>query len=282
MTLSDMQDRFLKIEPGLRLVVEIALVIAIGAMLARMIWFAVAPKASVATYNERPLPTMQAAASERIEADLSLLVRTNPFEGAGSVTEIVQDAPDTQLNLKLIGLRADTGPNAGTATIILPSNQQQKFSEGDDVLPGVELKRVLSDRVILNRNGIDEILRLNNRSGRFSVIGDGSVSAESTNVAPAPVRIPLSDPTVLLSVVSLSEARANGRVLGYRLEARGGIDRFQSLGFQPGDVLLSVNGSSVANQDPSELIEQIGSSREAVLNIDRGGNPVEVIFELQE
>ncbi|MEM1087817.1 MAG: type II secretion system protein N [Pseudomonadota bacterium] len=279
MALSDVRERLLRVEPVVRLAVEIALVVAIALIVARMIWLSASPEAAVADYRERPLPTMQAGRLQRVDADLSLLVRTNPFEGASVVAAIVDDVPDTQLNLRLIGLRADTGPDAGTATIILPSNQQQKFTEREEILPGVTLSRVLSDRVILNRNGVDEVLRLNNRSGRLSVIGDESTPAEIKSVEVAPTTVRLDGPEVLMGAVTLSEARSNGRVLGYRLEARGSLDQMREVGFQPGDVLLSVDGVSVANQDFDELLDRFGASREALLEIDRNGNPVQIIVE---
>ena len=280
MALSDIQDRLLKVEPAARLAVEVALIVAIGGLVARMIWLALAPQPAVAAYSERPLPTMQTTQVGRIDADVSLLVRTNPFEGAGSVTEVVEDAPETQLNLKLIGLRAESGPNPGTATIVLPNNQQKKFSEGEEVLPGVELKSVLSDRVILNRNGIDEVLRLNNRSGRFSVLDSDGAPAETTSAPPEAVTIQISNPSAVLSAVSLSNARANGQIIGYRLDARGSVERLQGLGFQPGDVLLRINGGSVADKDPLELMSMIGGDRETQLDIVRDGDPIEVILEI--
>ncbi|MEL7231477.1 MAG: hypothetical protein AAGJ85_03085, partial [Pseudomonadota bacterium] len=52
MALSDLQDRFMKIEPGIRLGVEIALVLGLGLVLARMVWLAVSPQASVAAYPD--------------------------------------------------------------------------------------------------------------------------------------------------------------------------------------------------------------------------------------
>lgn len=282
MAAARLQDRILRLEPGLRFLVEVAVAVALALVCARLIWFAIAPQPAVAAYQERPLPTMIVSEAQRVDADLSLLVRSNPFQGAGLAVETVEDAPETQLNLKLIGLRADTGPDSGTATIILPNNQQEKFTEGEEVLPGVELKRVLSDRVMLNRNGTDEILRLNDRSGRLSVIGDGSTPAQPTDVAPAPVTARVADPDVLLRFVSLSQARSNGRMIGYRIEARGGLENLQSLGLQPGDVLTRVNGQNVADVDAAELIDTIGGYQEALLEIDRGGNAVQVILEFDE
>lgn len=284
MALSGFRDRLLKIEPGLRFGVEAGLVIALALIIARMIWLALAPQDAVAAYTERPLPTMATSAAQRIDADVSLLVRTNPFEGAGPLVVAEEDVVETQLNLRLIGLRADSGPGAGTATIILPNNQQQKFSEGEEILPGVSLKRVASDRVILSRNGLDEVLRLNNRSGRLSVIGGNEKAKERRADQPSiePVTTQISGPEALLAAISLSEARSNGRVLGYRVEPSGGLTRMQALGFQPGDILLRVNGEDVVDQEFGELLDTIGSYSEALLEIDRSGNQVQVILEIGE
>ncbi|MEM7493220.1 MAG: type II secretion system protein N [Pseudomonadota bacterium] len=290
MALSGFQSRLLKAEPGVRLAVETALIVALALVIARMIWLAVSPQDAVAAYTERPLPTMATEGVQRIEADVSLLVRSNPFEGTGSVAEIEEDVVETQLNLRLIGLRADTGPSAGTATIILPNNQQQKFAEGEEILPGVLLRRVASDRVILSRNGVDEVLRLNNRSGRLSVIGnietvedaEPRLERRAQQPPPAPATVQISGPEALLSAISLREARSNGRVLGYRIEPIGSLSRLQDLGFQAGDILVRVNGQSVVDQDFAEVFDTIGSYSEALLDIDRSGRAIQVIFEIGE
>lgn len=278
-----LQDRLMRFEPSLRLAVELGIVVCIGLLLARMIWLGLAPQAAVSTYIERPLPTMVSGDAQRLEADLSVLVRQNPFEGAGLASETVDDAPETQLNLRYLGGISAIGDGvSGSANIILPNNQQKRFVEGDEILPGVTLKRVLSDRVILNRNGADEVLRQNNRSGRFSVIGDGSVPGSPSDVAPAPVTTRVADPDVLLRALSFSEARSNGRIIGYRIAPRGDLDAFQALGFEAGDVLIRTNGRDIANVDTAELLESIGAYRQALLEIDRNGITVQVILEFDE
>lgn len=282
MAAANLQDRILRFEPGVRLLVEIGLVVAIALICARLVWLAVAPQPAVAAYKERPLPTMMVGEAQRVEADLSLLVRSNPFEGAGVAAEVVEDAPETQLNLRMIGGFSATNGRAGSAYIIMPNNQQQRFVEGDEVLPGVVLKRVLSDRLILTRNGADEILFENDRSRGLSVIGDGSTPGEPRDVAPAPVSTRIDDPDVLLRLVALSEARSNGSVIGYRLEARSDLEGFQALGFQPGDVLIRVNGQAVGDIDIAEMVDAMGAYQEALLEIDRGGNAVQIILEFDE
>jgi general secretion pathway protein C len=275
-------DRLLAFEAPVRFLLELLLVAALALLLARFAWLIVAPQASVADYRERPLPTLASSRIVTAEADLTLLVRSNPFEGAGTLDDTPIDVPETQLNLVLDGLLMSTLDRNSSATIRTPNNQQKRFTVGEEVLPGVTLERILSDRVILNRNGIDETLLLGRRSAGLSVISDGSVPRAIVDVEPAPRSINITGPDVLLRTISLSEARSEGRTIGYRIEARGDVADLQALGFQPGDVLIAVNGREVALLDTDEMLSVMGATSAASLEIDRAGQPVQVIIEFEE
>lgn len=72
----------------------------------------------------------------------------------------VINAPETRLSLKLKGVFASTNTEQALAIISNSKNKDKIYLIGDQVTAGVSLHAVYTDRVILNRNGKLETLRL--------------------------------------------------------------------------------------------------------------------------
>jgi len=278
-------EKLVSIERPARLVVECVLVVVLALLFARLAWLVVSPSNSVASYTQRPLPSpMRGAASAlAVATDRTLLVRTNPFEqGDGDV--IVQDVPETNLNLDLDGLRMSTeGGESGNAIIRTPDGIGKNYQVGDEILAGVTLERILSDRVIINRDGANETLMLGGRGAGLSVISDDSQTASATDIgardendlpAPDPVIIEaqIETPELLLSSVNAGPVRINGEISGYRLDPIGNSDIMQQAGLAPGDVLLQINGTSVARLDTSDVIDRIMVAETVELTVNRNGS----------
>jgi len=66
----------------------------------------------------------------------------------------------TSLNIKLFGVREDRASGRGSAIISTPEGQQQSFTVGDEIAPGVQLTAVNFDSVTITRNGATEQLFL--------------------------------------------------------------------------------------------------------------------------
>ncbi len=280
-----------------RVVGEMILVVLLALTVARLVWLVIAPQAAVASLEPRSLPGLNTSTTAQItSADRTVLVQLNPF-ATGTVAEI-PDAPETQLNLRLIGLFMSTDAFGGTAQITTPNNQTSRYAINDEILPGVSLERVLSDRVILRRNGETETLMKNGRDGGLSVIGDGSqvtaqpggaVSAEDAS-RPAPGSVPqaapeteftIADPDVLFRVVAPTPVERGNGLYGYALTPRGSSAALGEFGLASGDILLQINGTSVSELNVNEIANEIGNNRVAVLTVERGGNmqTVRLVFD---
>lgn len=277
-------EKLVSIERPVRWGVECVLVIALALLAARIGWLVISPSDTVATYTQRPLPSpMQGGSSSLgITVDRTVLVTSNPFQ-QGEQEIIVQDAPETNLNLNLDGLRMSTeGGEAGNAIIRTPNGIGKNYRVGDEILAGVTLERILSDRVIINRDGASETLMLGGRGAGLSVISDESqtISArdltdrdESSAAAPSrAVEAQIAAPELLLSSINAGPVRVNGEITGYRLDPIGSPDIMQQAGFRPGDVLLQINGVSVAQLDTNDVIERISSADTVDLSINRNGS----------
>ena len=276
-----------RVHGPIRTVVEIVLVVGLAFLIARLVWLVVSPSASVATYTQRPLPSpMRGALSgQAIAVDRTVLLRINPFQ-QGEEDVIVQDVPETNLNMNLDGLRMSTeGGGAGNAIIRTPDGVGKNYSVGDEILPGVTLERILSDRVIINRDGASETLMLGGRGAGLSVITDDSLivttrdepstatNPPSANEAgPELIEATIAAPELLLSSVNAGPVRVNGAITGYRLDPLGSADIMQQAGLIPGDVLQQINGVSVVQLDTSDVIDRIGSAETVDLIVNRNGS----------
>jgi len=275
-----------RVERPVRWAVESLLLIALALLIARIVWLSVSPSNSVADYTQRPLPSPMrgSAGGLAISTDRTILVRTNPFQ-QGEEDIVVQDAPETNLNLKLDGLRMSTEDGAGMAIIRGPNGQGKNYQLGEEILAGVTLERILSDRVIINRDGASETLMLGGRGTGLSVITDdsrtssvaGTATASSDTPPPAPdvpgiTEAQIEAPEILLSSVNAGPVRVNGAITGYRLDPIGDPSIMQQAGLAPGDVLLQVNGASVAQLDTTDIIEQIGASETVEMRVNRNGS----------
>nr|WP_070959631.1 type II secretion system protein N [Hyphomonas sp. Mor2] len=279
-------ERVSVIERPIRLAIELVLIVTLALLAARLVWVIASPSASVATFTDRPLPApMRGTGSTlAISTDRSVLLTENPFD-QGEVELIVQDVPETNLNLQLDGLRMSTeGDGAGNAIIRTPDGIGKNYRIGDEILPGVVLERILSDRVIINRDGADETLMLGGRGAGLSVISDDSrivtdagngASAAQAVQAPEPsdeIEGQLPGPDVLFGAMNAGPVMTNGVLTGYRLNPIGSADIMRQAGLQPGDVLLQINGTSVDSLDMADIVDRISSIQTAVLEINRNGS----------
>lgn len=282
-------------ERPVRWVFEIGLVILLAILVARLIWLVIYPVGSVAFFTDRPLasPISGSSGALSLSVDRTIILSSNPFETDG-VEDVVVAVPETNLNIQLDGLRMSSEGNiAGNAIIRTPRGDAQNFRVGDEIIPGVTLERILSDRVIINRDGATETLMLGGRGAGLSVIGDESQavsaissSASSANV-PAPASAPpitgqIAGPEVLFTAMSAALVQQDNGVSGYQLSARGDVQTMRRAGFEPGDILLQINGTSVAEADLEELLERFGQVETAILRVNRGGIDRTIRLEIGE
>ncbi|MEM5517716.1 type II secretion system protein N [Henriciella sp. AS95] len=284
MTLPQWMPRFLE---AARVAMEFLLLIAIAYLVAKITWLILAPGPAVSPLQPRPLPSpIGQSADSAARADLSLLMTTNPFEATGAAIEIVPDAPETQLNLKLVALFMSTGDAGGSATIVTPNGETTRYELGDDIINGVVLERILSDRVIISRNGAEETLMRSGRDSGLSVIGDGSTTRSEANRvrtdAPANYTPGVRAATLMAGIDAVPETGSSGQISGFVLRPRGDASLMQSAGLQPGDRLVEINGSDLSQLDPAALTSRFLNTPRVNVTIIRNGErrSLDINFEI--
>lgn len=264
---------------------ELCLAALIAFFLARLVWIAVEPGGAVMGVQPMGEVFRQApgGVSPALSGDMSLLTTFNPFAREGVVADVVQDAPETKLNLVLKGVRA-SADGTGVAMIVTPNNRLNIFAPGETILDGVVLDRVYGDRVTLRKDGQIEALLMSSGADRLSVLSspDDPAPKASTNSAAGDDGLISTTASDFLANLAINPVHRGQEFTGYEINSRGDAALLERSGLKPGDIVLSVDGVSIATIGPGDLAMKLSSSRKVRLRLDRDGRQIDQIFTLPE
>lgn len=235
--------------------VEIALVLLLAVQAARLVWILVAPPSG-------PLgvaPTSGAGASAQTE----ILARFDPFFRLGGPT----DAPvTTDSDLQLYGVR--TGGASASAILGPPGGAQTLYFIGEQGPDGITLVEVADDHVVVRQGA-------NRRRIGFPTPSSGAYvpPPPSTPAAAAPEAAPDYTGAQLMAALALAPRMREGRSAGYTVTPRGaqGAAILARAGLQPGDVLLTIDGSELNGERMSELPQILATATHVDVSYERGG-----------
>lgn len=189
----------------------------------------------------------------------------------------LEDAPDTRLNLSLLGILAATAERGSRALIATSNGEEKPYAIGADVIRGVSLQAIFPDRVILSRAGALETLRLDKDAPSRAPVetarpGSGGNDSDAAAVLSTIRQELLSDPSRANEYIRMQPSASGGQLRGYRIYP--GRDRaiFTAAGLRPGDLVTEVNGIQL--NDPNTALQMLGQLSSATsLNvvIERGG-----------
>jgi general secretion pathway protein C len=246
---------------------------------ARLVWALVTPVDSFGDWRGTQAVAPSAAARQTLFAAFDPFFRTTGDEQAHSVV--------TSLALTLFGTRVNEGSGLGSAIIATPDGVQTSFGVGDEILPGVRLKAVAFDHVVIDRGGAEETIFLDQSvpAPLATPSVDGTVQPMSggppQSVVPQ-MPPPRFDPSVsaVRSDIGFAPRVQNGRVTGFMLSPKG--PAFQAAGFQSGDVVTQVNGRPIASSDDLQSLQaQLVPGARLSLSVERGESAVPIALTLQ-
>lgn len=253
--------------PSLYSLAELTLIALIAIQLARLFWLLVTPVGPVG--NWRPASLLAAPPATARLGDFDPFFR---LAGAGGPVAV------TGLNLRLFGTREDQATGRGSAIIALPDGVQSSYAVGEEIMPGVTLAGVAADHVTINRNGVMEQLFLDQSQ---PAPGAAPAPAQPGAVAPAqpvvvtPAPAPAA-PAAPAAPIQLQPRVGNNQITGLSVSPGGdGGQAFRAAGFQPGDVIVAVNGQRANSAEQAmALVRQAGGR--AAVTVDRGGRAVQL------
>jgi general secretion pathway protein C len=171
----------------------------------------------------------------------------------------------TDLNLKLWGTALADDPARSFAIIEdQAARRQMLYHVGDPILEVATLARVEWDRVVLSRDGAEEILEISSAraSGKDAAPVGGAPAAGGERIRKTADNKFLIDRRELEQTVAninevFTQARAvpffqDGKTIGFRVFAIKPGSVFEKIGLQNGDVVQRVNGVELT--DPTKAI----------------------------
>ena len=241
--------------------------------LGRLFWAIVTPVGPLGEWRARAVDIVPA------EARISLFSSFDPFfrtdtspAGSDSVTA---------LNLTLFGIRANAASGGGSAIIAGEDGVQVSYGVGEEVMPGIVLYSVAFDHVIVSRGGVKESLYIDQ-----SVPADTVGSSPTTGAAPTPAPATAASNGTALNSVTLQKSigfaarNEGGRVTGLVLQPRDDGTMLRIAGFQPGDVVVAVNGRPVSSA--ADIVAQLRPGARLSVEVERGGSKVPIALNLEQ
>lgn len=237
-----------------------------------------------------PQPIMAAAAPgiQKPGVDVQSVVSAHLF-GIATADPSAQDpanAPASTANLVLAGTIATQDPKRGVA-IVSDGGPSKVYSVGDNI-GGASLHSVYLDRVLLDRGGTLETLRL----PRLLPSDRGKPVARRPGVNPRTVaavdnirRLVQQDPGILDQVMRVvaSYDNAAGKLRGFRAYPGRNRAIFSKLGLKPGDLVTAINGTQLDDpQRSQEVFNTIQTSDSVSVTVERGGQKQQITLNIAQ
>ena len=206
-----------------------------------------------------------------------------------SVKPAAVDAPETRLKLTLRGLFASDDSSGGRAIIGDPKGREESYAVGDPVPGGARLSEIHTDRVLLERNGRYETLRLprdrsSNSVGRARNVTTGRSGTSRPGQAAAFTKYRSEikqNPAAFLNYVRATPARKNGKFIGFRLQAGKQRGALKELGLKPGDIVTSINGVQIDSPAKGmKAMQALGEGESVEVTLLRSGQEVSMSLAL--
>jgi len=269
--------------------VRIALNIGSLAMVAVLGWLLVRIGLGVFQPNSLYEPEPIIAPSRAATSGTSLAVynfSSDPFSFGEIVLDpleiIEEDAPETTLDLKLIGIVSESN-----ATFQMSDGKHKPVKLGEEVMNGVTLTRTAKDFVTLDVNGESQKLtRASVKSGEASnaqIIVSAPKNPTQTNVSRSKPNVPSrANLETLLSKVQLTPdlellPDRSTRIRGLKINARSGANLAQ-FKLKSGDVLTRVGPVLLNTKTPNikEVRDLLSSGAAQDFEVIRNGAPVTI------
>lgn len=253
-------------------------VLGIAWQAAKLTWLFVTPATSV----ELPAPVQPLPAAVVSEINPQPIADAHLFGNvaAGPVIADPNNLPISQLNLVLAGTMAMADPDAGYAIVGENAANAKFYRVGSNINGSVRLHSVYSDRIVIDRSGTLELVKL--PRGLASANVAPPPRASNLNTPGDNVRkIVSSNPNVLGDIFRAQPVLSNGVQKGYRVYPGRDRQQFVRLGLQSGDLVTSVNGTALDDVNRgTEILNSLTSSTTAQVTIERNGVSQSLVLDM--
>jgi general secretion pathway protein C len=224
-------------------------------------------------------------ANTRAALDLVGLMNAHLF-GQAPVSADASNAPATSAALVLAGTIAGDDPAKGFALVGETAATARVYSVGAALPGGVRLHSVYRDRVVIDRGGVLESLLLPRNAMAIASRGAAvtSLGPPATNPAVRNIQQFIeSNPNALSEIIRPVPVSLGGKQRGLRVYPGNNSAAFSQLGLRPGDLVTSINGTPLDDENRSmEIFQSLQSLPEARVGVVRNGRPTEVTVNMTQ
>ena len=205
---------------------------------------------------------------------------------AAPVTETI-DAPKTRLRLTLTGLVASSDPSLALA-IIANAGRQETYAIDETISnTRARLKRVLTDRVLIEYQGKLETLMLDGETFTKTTSGtlpkaNNTRKEKTTDLSQLHAEL-LANPASITDYVRISPVRRNNELAGYRVNPGRKPALFKEVGLQPNDLAVALNGIDLTNKSEAfGALKQLKAANDIELTVERNNQLHTVYLTLSQ
>lgn len=262
--------------------VATALVVAIAWQLARIIWMLMPGSSTGDLIIAPPVQISRATSSGAGTADVQSIANAHIFGEASAEAVVVvpqeshENLAETRLSLELKGTMASANEDASIAIIADASKEEKIYSIQDTVAPGATLHAVYADRVVLNRAGNLEVLKLPKEFPQGTVRARRSATTVSRAASnPQSIQnVVTENVTKLADVIRPTPYYVSGQMQGYRVYPGRDRKQFAALGLRPGDLIKDIDGAALTNpQQATQIFQSLGDTEQVSVTVERNGQP---------
>ena len=272
--------------------VALALVVAIAWQIARLVWLLIPGSDVGEPIIAPPAQISRAATSGASSVDVQRIADTHLFGEADREEVIIEPQEDhenlaeTRLNLSLKGTIASGNQDTAIAIIADARNDEKIYMIRDTVAPGATLHAVYADRVVLNRGGTLEVLRLPKEfpQGSAPVRRSATTVSRTTTASPQSIQnVVTQNVTKLADVIRPTPYYVSGQMQGYRVYPGRDRKQFAALGLRPGDLIKDIDGAALTNpQQATQIFQDLGDKEQVSVTVERNGQPEVLVLKTSQ
>jgi general secretion pathway protein C len=208
----------------------------------------------------------------------------------------LEELQQTSLNLKLFGTITGRSDH-GYAVIEDTQKRKQGLYKKGDAIQNAEIKRILRKKVVLNVNGKDEILLMEEdkpnkakkrkqpsslRKNQNPLDDERFGSDETLSIDREKINSSLKNINQLMSQVKVRPHFKDGKPNGLLLSHVKQNSIFKDMGLQNGDIVKGVNGKDIQSVDDAlKFYDNLKSSNSVELQIERKGEGLSINYQIE-
>jgi general secretion pathway protein C len=294
---------------------DIILLAAGGFLLSGIILAALAPPAPPPPADTVKDQVNVGLAVRTGEADAEVILERNLFNSkltkasadeAPKTEEDLESLPESTLPLKLLGTVVQVNGKKSFAIILdTGTREQQIHFEGDEIREGTTITSVTRNRVVLLRNGQEEILEMiedtalasapvrqnprrirpgqsraggnNDESIAVRKVGDNNYVMDRREVEGV-----LQDFNKLLTQIRVVPHFADGEPDGFKVFNIRPGSLFASLGMVNGDIIKRVNGLDITGPEQAlQMFQQLRDENQVTVDLERFRKNITLQYEIR-